>query len=248
MNRKKKIQERVEIKRISALPGTTLMHATYITQNFTRHSHDGFAVGVIEDGVLEFTYRREKLAATPGRISLVNPDEPHDGHSATQSGWTYRMFYFDPKVLQQAAEQLNDKQVKLPFFQNGVIDDFALATEIHTLHKELSNLSLGRLEIESKMLHMLTRFIKRHADKRYSVLKLGNEHRAVQRVRKMIDDLYFKDLSLQDFSTEVGLSPFHLIRVFKAETGLTPHKYLCQIRVRRAEEMIKTAFSWSMRL
>jgi AraC-like DNA-binding protein len=239
MGKEPKIRERVEVKRISALPGTTLLHATFITQNFARHSHDGFAVGVIEDGVLEFTYRREKLAATPGRISLVNPDEPHDGHSATQTGWTHRMFYLEPKVLEQAAEQLRDKPVSLPFFQKGVIDDHDLATEIHALHIELSDMLLGRMEMESKMLHMLARFIKRHADRSYPVLKIGAEHRAVSTLKKMIEDLYFEDLSLQDYSNEVGLSPFHLIRVFKAQTGLTPHKYLCQIRVRRAEEMIK---------
>ncbi|MDR3631103.1 MAG: AraC family transcriptional regulator [Desulfocapsaceae bacterium] len=234
-----KNREYATIREIPELPGLTLMHASYITQNFAKHSHDGFAFGVIEEGVLEFSYRGEKLAACPGIINLVNPGEPHDGHAATEGGWTYRMFYFDTGLLQRAADEIGGKAADLPFFQDGVINDSDLAAEIHSFHTSSFDETVGRLEMESRLLHMLVRFIRRHADASYPILRAGRERPSVSAVKRMIDDLFHQDISLADLAAESGLSPYHLIRVFKAETGLTPHRYLTQVRVRRAEQLIR---------
>jgi AraC-like DNA-binding protein len=232
-------KEYTDVRQFPELPGLTLMHATYVTHCFARHSHNGFAFGVIEQGALEFSYRGEKLIASPGRINLVNPDEPHDGHGGNEDGWTYRMFYCDPHLIQRAANEMCGKPVSLPFFQKGVIEDDDLASEIHSFHIALSSESMGKLEKESRFMHMLVGFISRHADMSCPFMKAGREHPAVLITKRMMEDLYYENISLADLAAESGLSPFHLIRVFKAETGLTPHRYLSQIRVRRAEQLIR---------
>lgn len=239
MRKMQKRKEYTDVRQFPELPGLTLMHASYVTHSFTRHSHDGFAFGVIENGALKFSYRGEKLVASPGCINLVNPDEPHDGYAASEVGWTYRMFYFATEIFQRAADEIGGKSVNLPFFQEGVIDDTDLASEIHSFHIALSGESIGRLEMESRLLHMLVRFIKRHADTSYSLQKVGREHPAVLLAKKMMEDMYYEEISLTELAAESRLSPFHLIRVFKAETGLTPHRYLSQVRVRRAEQLIR---------
>jgi AraC-like DNA-binding protein len=232
-------QEFTDIKRFPELPGLMLMHAAYVTHRFSRHSHDGFAFGVIERGALEFSYRGAKLVASPGLINLANPDEAHDGHAGAEAGWTYRMFYCDPGIIQWATDEMTGKNAALPFFQEGVIADNNLALEIRALHVALFSGSLGRLEMESRFLQMVTRFIYRHADRSFPSIKVGHEHPAVLTAKRILEDLYYKNISLAELSLESGLSPYHLIRVFKAETGLSPHKYLSQIRVRRAEHLIR---------
>jgi AraC family transcriptional regulator, regulatory protein of adaptative response / methylphosphotriester-DNA alkyltransferase methyltransferase len=47
-------------------------------------------------------------------------------------------------------------------------------------------------------------------------------------------------LQLKDISDHVGLSPFHLERIFKQETGETPRTYLEKIRVDKASHLLKT--------
>ena len=235
-------REYTKVRQFPELPGLTIMHATYITQRFARHTHEGFAFGVIEKGALEFSYRGEELIASPGIINLVNPDEPHDGHPATEEGWTYRMFYFDPELFQRAASEIGEKTAGLPFFQDGVIDDPDLASEILSFHIDLSSDIMGRLEMESRLLHMLVRFIRRHADRSFPLKKTGQEHHAVRISKKMLEDLHSTNISLAELASQSRLSPFHLIRVFKTETGLTPHQYLSQIRVRRAEQLIRQGF------
>ena len=91
MNRKRK-RESVKYWRIPQVNGVDLLNASYVTQTFSKHTHEGYAVGVVESGALGFAYRGETLVAGPGTVNLVIPGEPHTGFSAAEEGWTYRMF------------------------------------------------------------------------------------------------------------------------------------------------------------
>ena len=45
-------------------------------------------------------------------------------------------------------------------------------------------------------------------------------------------------LALDDAAREVGLSPFHFLRLFAAALGVTPHQYLVRARLRRAARLL----------
>ena len=112
--------EPIEKIRHSHLPfqgGVDVVHATYVRHTFSRHFHEDYALGVIENGALGFRYRGENVVASPGMICLVIPGEVHDGHPALADGWTYRIFYLNQNLMRSAAGQLTGKPAGLPFFK-----------------------------------------------------------------------------------------------------------------------------------
>ena len=46
-------------------------------------------------------------------------------------------------------------------------------------------------------------------------------------------------LSIAKMSQKVNISSYHLIRKFSSETGLTPHKFQMQCRIRKAQELLR---------
>lgn len=66
-------KERVNYRRLPYLDGLELMRATYFGQCFSRHMHERFAVGVVEDGVGAFTYRGKTQVAPRGNIFIIHP-------------------------------------------------------------------------------------------------------------------------------------------------------------------------------
>lgn len=48
-------------------------------------------------------------------------------------------------------------------------------------------------------------------------------------------------ISLSDLAAAVGLSPFHFLRSFKTSFGTTPHEYLLNLRMERAEDLLQTS-------
>src|ERR1700730_705909 len=100
--------EQAKFWRDTTLSNLELLRATYVTHTFAPHTHEGYVIGVVEQGAEQFQYRRKKHVAPTGSIVLINPGEMHTGSSATEDGWTYRTFYPSTELLQQAASQLTD--------------------------------------------------------------------------------------------------------------------------------------------
>ena len=238
MQRRQRKRERIKLWKPPGMTGLELLHATYVQQTFPRHAHDGFAVGVIEQGALGFYYRGENVVADAGAINLANPGEVHTGHAQADSGWTYRMFYMPAETLQAAADELAQRPADFPFFEKGVIQDQPLARKIHALHRALETDGLSRLEKDSRFLDMLTDLIGRHADAPPAPPRQINAAREIYRARDYIGTCFGEDVSLRGLSDTACLSPFHFAREFKKETGLPPHAYLIQTRVKKAREMI----------
>lgn len=228
--------------RPTGLTGVELLHARYENQSFSRHSHDGYALGVIEDGALGFRYLRRDLVAGPGEVNLVVPGECHDGRPAGGTGWTYRMFYLAPEVLSEAAAGL-DLGPNLPDFAAGVLHDPMLAENIRQTHGRLSDEDCGTLEKQSRMTRLLTCWIRSHAEERGSLPRPGPEPRAVSRAKEFLAARFHADPSLADLAQAAHLSPFHLLRVFTRTTGQTPHEFLTQQRVNAVRNLLSSDLS-----
>jgi transcriptional regulator GlxA family with amidase domain len=66
----------------------------------------------------------------------------------------------------------------------------------------------------------------------------GLPPRALRRVREYVEAHLETTISIQALATIVGLSMYHFARAFKQSMGMTPHEYLVECRVRRAQELL----------
>jgi AraC-like DNA-binding protein len=238
------IKESAVIWRAQGLPGLELLKARYVNQTFARHSHEGYALGVIESGALGFDYRGSHVVAPAGAINMAVPDEPHTGEAAVAEGWSYRMFYLETALLKEAASQMEDRPGRAPFFKSGVVHDPRLADVVRRLHQDLEQGHISLLAGQSRLLGLLAAVINRHASEGFPLKNIGREPGPVRRARDYLEACYRENVSLDDLSRAAYLSPFHLIRVFRRETGLTPHAYLNQVRINRGKVLL--AQGWTI--
>ena len=213
-----------------------LLRATYIEHTFARHTHEGYAIGVIEAGIEGFRYQGEKHAAPPSSIVIVHPGEVHTGYAVTRSGWTYRMFYPEAHLLQKAASEIADCLQPLPYFP-AIIQDKQLATRLRYLHLRLEE-SACKLEKESLFLRTFSQLIGRYAQTPPPVKPVNSEAYAVKLVREYLAANYAENTSLGKLSNLVNLKPLRLLRVFRKAFGLPPHAYLLQVRLIQAKKLL----------
>ncbi len=75
-------------------------------------------------------------------------------------------------------------------------------------------------------------------------LKEENPRSITEDIISYINDNIREQLTLEDLSGRAGLSPFYFTRLFKKETGYTPHEYIILSRVNIAKFYLKsTAYS-----
>jgi AraC family transcriptional regulator len=63
--------------------------------------------------------------------------------------------------------------------------------------------------------------------------------RAVRQITSYMSDHLHEDVSLDDLAGQANLSKFHLLRMFKQATGFTPHRYLVDLRMRKAADLLQ---------
>jgi AraC-like DNA-binding protein len=61
---------------------------------------------------------------------------------------------------------------------------------------------------------------------------------AMRRVREHVDAHLSESMDLVELAAIAGLSVFHFARQFKQSAGITPHHYLVQRRIERAQDML----------
>jgi len=218
------------------------LYAEYLTFSFAPHFHEGFAIGIVERGADVFDYRGAERIAAAGDIMLINPSEVHTGHAIDASGWTFRIMYVDPELMRRVREELTGKTSDIPFFSKTVVRDDSTARRILRLHRALEN-STSHLERESLFMLAMMQLITRHADSKTEVKRTGKEHAAVARAREYFRANTCEDITLTDLANAAFLSPFHLLRVFREETGITPHAYQTQLRIESAKRLLRADFS-----
>jgi AraC family transcriptional regulator len=66
----------------------------------------------------------------------------------------------------------------------------------------------------------------------------GPERAAVRTAIAVMRDRLGGPLTLADIAAEVHLSVYHFIRVFRAATGETPHRFLTRLRIEQAQRLL----------
>ncbi|MEZ4862611.1 MAG: AraC family transcriptional regulator [Caldilineaceae bacterium] len=232
-------QERAKFWHDPTLGNLELLHASYITHSFAPHTHEGYAIGVIEAGAETFRYRHATHVAPAGSIVVINPGEAHTGEAVTVDGWRYRMLYPAAAQLLEVTAQLKGRTADYPFFPAPVIVDPVLAQQMANVHRHLEQ-SSSVLERQSLWTALLAQLIVRHADARplAQTPQPQTLDALLIHARDYLADHYAADLTLPELAAHVHLSPFHLLRSFKATFGLTPHAYVIQRRIHRAKALL----------
>ena len=218
--------------------GVDLLKADASAHRYARHSHEGYAIGVVSTGAHAFTARGAVWTAVPGRIVIVNPDDAHDGGPAgSDDRYSYRMIYVDESVMSATLAEAVCGRAAVPFFPRAVVEDAALATRLLTLHRSLEY-PHARLERETRLITALVELARRHGGAAQRGGTRARQSRVVARAIDYLAENFAEECSLADLASLSGVDRFHLLRAFRRAVGLPPHLYQTQLRLRHARRLM----------
>ena len=221
------------------LPGLEFMHAHFSGQTFVPHSHSYLSITLILEGRWLSCHSGTPHTAESGQIGIVNYEEIHDGMSQDPAGSTYLKLAIGTELLQEVGSLCGSTDRWIPIFTEPVIRDDELADRLLNRYHEFDN-DPDRVNRSSEILDLVMAFIKRHASSWRDDSLILPEHHAIQCCLDFINRHYFEDIRLTDLAEATGMSRYHLIRVFRDTTGLTPHAYITQIRLEQAQQLLSS--------
>jgi AraC-like DNA-binding protein len=211
--------------------------ATFRKHVFPPHTHETYVIGTIVSGVHRYTHCGTLIRSGPGHLCFINPGEVHDG-APDRDGYSYRMIYPQASLLEGILRETTGRSLGPPRFQAPSIKDPELADGFIALHRALEE-DGDPLRADEMLIGFLQAAIARYAGGLTNIISDGKEPGAVKRAKDFLLAHVGETVDLAALSAHVGLSAWHLIRVFRKATGLTPHAWLVDRRVHLARQLLR---------
>jgi AraC-like DNA-binding protein len=212
------------------------LSATFVTHRFPLHSHETYVVGVQLAGCNAYQSRGARRYAAAGDLCLLNPGDVHDG-GAYGDSFSYRMSYPSVALLSEILADATGKNRAAPlFFRETLVRDAEVAAWFRAAHEKFES-GGDRLAADACLVAAYGLLLLRHADA-CAPARLGQEAPSIERARHYLNAHFAREIELRKVAEVARLSPFHFLRAFRRETGLTPHAYLTNRRVNAARNLL----------
>lgn len=220
------------------LPGVTALHAAMSDFAYDKHAHEEMAIGVTLAGRQDFSCKGSYIRSYPGHLILLNPHDVHNGNPGDEQALEYTMLYLPAVDFYHLANCASAKKIlewRIP--EHHFLDDL-LQSQVMTLTRHIAldwgtalDHELQLLEIVKTLTRRFGRFQPARRQERKDALLL--------RVRDFIHDNIAEEISINDLADVAHMSKYHLIRMFRAQFGLTPHKYILNCRVNKVKNALE---------
>lgn len=224
-----------ESMNISAVQGENVAHG------FPRHAHDVYCIGYVHQGSRIIRKNGASTVIPEGGLFVLNPGEAHEC-SSLNGAHSYSVICTGTDVMDTLSSQMSGKDSATSYFRDLPIHDNSLKTLFLRFYQVIKN-SPSILERDEALLALLSTLVLRHSINGPELKNTGLHGDAILRVREFITENYARDLSLKQLSGIACLSPFYFQRMFLETTGISPHDYLVQQRIRKAKELLASGNS-----
>jgi AraC-like DNA-binding protein len=211
------------------VPGVAeVLHAHFPRHAYPMHTHDAWALLVVDAGAVHYGLDRHEHDIGSSLVTLLPPYVAHDGRSLTPDGFRKRVVYLEPDRIDTS---LLGRAVDHPGWS-----DPSLRSAVHRLHA-----ALGRegeeLEAESRLALVtdrLARLLAREPD----LPRRGRSPATAGRLRDLLEARTVEGVRLDEASRLLGAEPTYLLRAFRDEYGVPPHRYLTGRRLADARRRL----------
>ena len=186
-----------------------------------RHYLNFFILFHILEGELLFEYRGQNFTARSGDIVLL--DCHVRNHYWTEKRVKFQYFHFSGNISQEFCDMLYEQHGAL---FSGASDASLLC---NYLMKELSGGRPNDHKLSSMIYNLLSTLASHEA--RISSPPIAD-------AQQYILNHFHEPLNVEDIARHAALSKFHFSRLFREETGFSPHEYLFNVRMHHARELL----------
>ncbi|MFJ8078402.1 AraC family transcriptional regulator [Streptomyces sp. NPDC096176] len=211
------------------IPGVVeVFHAHFTEHAYPMHVHDVWTLLIVDDGAVRYDLNRREHGTPHDTVSLLPPQVPHNGSSATSEGFRKRVLYLDLTQL--------DERFIGPAVDDPDMNDPLLRRRVGQLHAALSRRG-DELEAESRLALVGERLRSRLRPRLVADAPVAGRGVA-QSLRELLDERLLHGVSLDEASKLVHAHPTHLVRAFTAAFGIAPHQYMMARRIDRARRLL----------
>lgn len=206
-----------------------------IVQPFPNHFHEYYVIGFVEEGKRVLSCRNQEYAIKRGNVLLFNPGDNHACVQSDDGALDYRGLNITKEVMADLAEEVTGKRI-LPGFSRNVIFNDEVSCCLRSLHEQIIKGS-SEFGKEEGLLYLISLLIQEYGQPfEHCILEYRNE---IEKACVFMETHYTEHICLEQICRCAGLSKSALLRAFTKSKGVTPYRYLENIRIGKAKRMLE---------
>jgi AraC-like DNA-binding protein len=204
------------------------------------------SIAFVRSGVFRKHVGRDHLLADANHIVFFNASEEYRVSHPVAGGDDCTSLWFDAVTLENFSREVGSRMASpdCPFPLMHLVASSACAMRLHRLLNRIANRSMDSFEVHEAGLALLGAVSRESREalavpsSRVRSSTSAAHRRIVDAARELIAANPGAPLTLQTIGDKVGVSPYHLVRIFRRHTGLPLHRYRNQLRLRLALEHV----------
>ncbi|MCL6889147.1 AraC family transcriptional regulator [Clostridioides difficile] len=207
-----------------------------IIQKFPNHFHEHYVIGFIEKGQRYLSCKNKEYTTSTGDLLLFNPFDSHTCEQIDDKVLDYRCINIKPEIMKKTVFEITGKNY-LPKFNQPVIFRSELVPLLQELHYIIMEEELD-FKKEELFFFLIEQLIEEHTEPNLQS-NLENTNIEIQAVCDYLENNYAEHIILDELSTIAGMNKYSLLRNFTKLKGITPYRYLENIRVNKAKKLLE---------
>lgn len=206
------------------------------------HYHEFCKLLLLVSGSGGYSVEGQRYALQPGDIVLVGSRAVHRPEFSPDDPYERIIIYIDPEFLRQCSTEDCDLVAVFSGIHGHVLrgpkQQRLLAIALW-LEQELSSGEYGHVILgEAALLRLLVEIGREQGKAGHQPEPLSAKDGRITRLMDYIRQHMAEDLTVDQLAEQCYLSKYHLMRLFRAETGLSVYHYVTLQRLLRARELI----------
>lgn len=204
----------------------------YCDKNYIvdRQNYDSFLVLYVQSGSGYVEQGGTTVALKSGSLVFLDCYRPHRYY--TKTGWEFYWIHFDGILAREYYEQATQNGIVLTP-QNPYNAEHSLRKIFASFHEKSK---ASEPVLSKRITDLLTELILASSASAVQ----SNQADALEDILAYISENAANPITVEELAGRANLSPFYFTRIFKKETGFTPHEYVIQVRVNMAKFYLKT--------
>ncbi|PMS18062.1 AraC family transcriptional regulator [Trinickia dabaoshanensis] len=232
----------IKLWRAPDVMDAVMLKGEFLGHRYPPHAHDTHCLAVVTGGAVSVEVKGQRRVCRRGDVIVIDAGLVHSGAAAGEGRWKMRVEHVQPHALASYCDALGIERRERFDPKSPFIVDADLARNLYGVNW-CSEVDDDRFKRSEALACAVLNLHARHANSAGSLPAVRREPALVGAVKgRLLEDLHARP-TLSTLANEYAVTPFVLLRAFVRETGLSPHAFMQQERVRVAMQLLREGTS-----